>query len=100
MFDHAALPAFLLAALAALAVGRAAPLPALAEPDPWQGFVGYLEGLYAMHAEDRGLNEVLAGELPNAKGELRGGCGDEGTCDNPNGCGTGGCSSGTCTCHP
>ena len=41
---------------------------AFAEPDPWQGFVGYLEGLYAMHAEDRGLNDVLAGELPTAKG--------------------------------
>jgi AcrR family transcriptional regulator len=39
---------------------------ARAEPDPWQAFVGYLEGLYAMHAEDRGLNDVLAGQLPNA----------------------------------
>jgi AcrR family transcriptional regulator len=41
---------------------------AFAEPDPWQGFVGYLEGLYALHAEDRGLNDVLARELPNATG--------------------------------
>lgn len=46
---------------------------AFAEPDPWQGFVGYLEGLYAMHAEDRGLNDVLAGELPNAT-EVVGAC--------------------------
>jgi len=38
-------------------------------------------------------------ELPNARGELRGGCGGEGGCDNPTGCGTGGCGSGTCTCH-
>lgn len=41
---------------------------AMAEPDPWQGFVGYLEDLFALHAEDRGLNDVLARELPNAKG--------------------------------
>ena len=46
------------------------------------------------------LKCCLRYELPNAKGELRGGCGDEGTCGNPTGCGTGGCSSGTCTCHP
>ena len=45
------------------------------------------------------LKCCLRYELPNAKGELRGGCGDEGTCNNPSGCGTGGCGSGTCTCH-
>src|SRR6185295_18926129 len=32
---------------------------ALAEEDPWQGFTGYLEGLFALHAKDRGLNDVL-----------------------------------------
>jgi AcrR family transcriptional regulator len=41
---------------------------ALAEPDPWQAFAGYLEGLFAMHARDRGLNDVLARDLPNARG--------------------------------
>lgn len=41
---------------------------ALAEPDAWQAFVGYLEGLYAMHAQDRGLNEILARDAPNAAG--------------------------------
>jgi cell fate regulator YaaT (PSP1 superfamily) len=46
------------------------------------------------------LKCCLRYELPNAKGELRGGCGDEGTCNNPTGCGTGGCTSGTCNCHP
>jgi cell fate regulator YaaT (PSP1 superfamily) len=46
------------------------------------------------------LKCCLRYELPNAKGELRGGCGDEGTCNNPTGCGTGGCTSGTCSCHP
>jgi cell fate regulator YaaT (PSP1 superfamily) len=45
------------------------------------------------------LKCCLRYELPNAKGELRGGCGDEGTCNNPSGCGTGRCASGTCTCH-
>jgi cell fate regulator YaaT (PSP1 superfamily) len=45
------------------------------------------------------LKCCLRYELPNAKGELRGGCGDEGTCNNPSGCGTGGCGAGTCTCH-
>jgi cell fate regulator YaaT (PSP1 superfamily) len=44
------------------------------------------------------LKCCLRYELPNAKGKLRGGCGDEGTCNNPSGCGTGGCSSGACTC--
>jgi AcrR family transcriptional regulator len=32
---------------------------ALADPDPWQGFAGYLEGLFAIHAKDRGLSDVL-----------------------------------------
>lgn len=40
---------------------------ALADPDPWHGFVGYLEDLFALHAGDRGLNDVLARDLPNAK---------------------------------
>ncbi|SEQ63162.1 transcriptional regulator, TetR family [Lentzea xinjiangensis] len=39
---------------------------ALADPDPWRAFVGYLEDLYALQAADRGLNDVLARDLPNA----------------------------------
>jgi cell fate regulator YaaT (PSP1 superfamily) len=43
------------------------------------------------------LKCCLRYELPNAKGVLRGGCGDEGGCKNPTGCGTGGgCGSGGC----
>jgi cell fate regulator YaaT (PSP1 superfamily) len=42
------------------------------------------------------LKCCLRYELPNAKGVTHGGCGSEGGCDNPSGCGTGGC--GTCTC--
>jgi len=40
---------------------------ARAEPDPWLAFVGYLERLYALHARDRGLNDVLARQLPHVK---------------------------------
>jgi cell fate regulator YaaT (PSP1 superfamily) len=39
------------------------------------------------------LKCCLRYELPNAKGVRGGGCGDEGGCDNPTGCGTGGCGS-------
>ena len=43
------------------------------------------------------LKCCLRYELPNAKGVAHGGCGSEGGCDNPSGCGTGGC--GSCSCH-
>src|SRR6185503_18799851 len=44
------------------------------------------------------LKCCLRYELPNAKGVVNGGCGDEGDCGNPTGCGTGaGCGSG-CGC--
>ena len=44
------------------------------------------------------LKCCLRYELPNAKGVVHGGCGDEGDCGNPTGCGTGaGCGSG-CSC--
>ena len=39
------------------------------------------------------LKCCLRYELPNAKGVVHGGCGDEGGCDNPSGCGSGGCGS-------
>jgi cell fate regulator YaaT (PSP1 superfamily) len=49
------------------------------------------------------LKCCLRYELPNAKGEVHGGCGSEGGCDNPSGCGAGGgCGSGgcgSCGCH-
>jgi len=43
------------------------------------------------------LKCCLRYELPNAKGEVHAGCGHEGGCNNPSGCGTGGCGGGTCT---
>jgi cell fate regulator YaaT (PSP1 superfamily) len=42
------------------------------------------------------LKCCLRYELPNAKGVRGGGCGDEGGCSNPTGCGTGSCGSGGC----
>jgi len=39
------------------------------------------------------LKCCLRYELPNAKGVRGGGCGDEGGCSNPTGCGTGSCGS-------
>ena len=42
------------------------------------------------------LKCCLRYELPNAKGQVHGGCGSEGGCDNPTGCGAGTC--GSCTC--
>jgi len=44
------------------------------------------------------LKCCLRYELPNAKGQVHGGCGSEGGCDNPSGCGAGG-GCGTCKCH-
>jgi len=43
------------------------------------------------------LKCCLRYELPNAKGVVHGGCGSEGACDNPSGCGTGSC--GSCNCR-
>ena len=45
------------------------------------------------------LKCCLRYELPNAKGQVHGGCGSEGGCDNPSGCGSGGGSCGSCGCH-
>ena len=44
------------------------------------------------------LKCCLRYELPNAKGQVHGGCGSEGGCDNPTGCGSGGGHCGTCAC--
>ncbi len=42
------------------------------------------------------LKCCLRYELPNAKGQVHGGCGSEGGCENPSGCGSGVCGSGGC----
>jgi AcrR family transcriptional regulator len=36
----------------------------LADPDPWRGFVAFLEGLFALQARDRGINDALARHAP------------------------------------
>jgi AcrR family transcriptional regulator len=41
---------------------------ALAEPDPWVGFCGYVERVCAMQAEDRGFTDVLTMTFPTARG--------------------------------
>ncbi|RZS37791.1 TetR family transcriptional regulator [Herbihabitans rhizosphaerae] len=37
---------------------------AIADPDPWHGFVAFVEGLFALQAQDRGLNDALAQRFP------------------------------------
>ncbi|MFL0179183.1 TetR/AcrR family transcriptional regulator [Mycobacterium sp. SMC-15] len=39
---------------------------ALAEPDPWQGFAGYVQAVCAMQAADRGFADVLTMTFPTA----------------------------------
>jgi AcrR family transcriptional regulator len=43
---------------------------ALADADPWNGFVTFTEALFALHAEDRGLNDALAQRVPLSPGVL------------------------------
>ncbi|MCI2423399.1 TetR/AcrR family transcriptional regulator [Saccharopolyspora sp. K220] len=40
---------------------------ALADPDPWHGFTGYIEAICAMQAADRGFADVLTMTFPAAK---------------------------------
>lgn len=40
---------------------------ALADPDPWHGFTGYLYAICAMQAADRGFADVLTMSFPTAK---------------------------------
>ncbi|WP_067458861.1 TetR/AcrR family transcriptional regulator [Actinomadura macra] len=47
---------------------------AKAAPDPWDGFVAFIEGLFALQAEDRGLNEILVRRFPAAS-EVNNACG-------------------------
>lgn len=40
---------------------------ALADSDPWQGFVSYLTTACAMQAEDRGVNDLLTRSFPTSR---------------------------------
>ncbi|MFC7717852.1 TetR/AcrR family transcriptional regulator [Nonomuraea recticatena] len=46
---------------------------ALADPDPWNGFVGFLHALFALQAQDHGLNDALARRFP-VTGEANDAC--------------------------
>jgi AcrR family transcriptional regulator len=41
---------------------------ALADPDPWHGFCGYIERVCRMQADDRAFADVLTMTFPTAKG--------------------------------
>ncbi|MGP3963388.1 TetR/AcrR family transcriptional regulator [Nonomuraea sp. 3N208] len=45
----------------------AATAEALADPDPWHGFIGFIQAVCAMQAADRGFADVLAMTFPAAK---------------------------------
>ncbi|WP_371661851.1 TetR/AcrR family transcriptional regulator [Streptomyces sp. NBC_00280] len=45
----------------------AAAAEALADPDPWHGFTGYIHAVCAMQAADRGFADVLTMTFPAAK---------------------------------
>ncbi|PAZ11230.1 TetR family transcriptional regulator [Streptomyces sp. SA15] len=45
----------------------AAVTEALADPDPWHGFTGYIHAVCAMQAADRGFADVLTMTFPTAK---------------------------------
>jgi AcrR family transcriptional regulator len=40
---------------------------ALADPDPWKGFCGYIQRICQMQADDRGFADVLTMTFPTAK---------------------------------
>ncbi|WP_066370870.1 TetR/AcrR family transcriptional regulator [Herbidospora mongoliensis] len=40
---------------------------ALADPDPWRGFTGYVQAVCSMQAADRGFADVLTMAFPTAK---------------------------------
>ncbi|MFM1731220.1 hypothetical protein ABI214_00345 [Prescottella soli] len=71
-YDSTDLPSGLLMLIGADVIRRmdayaAAVAVALAGPDPWQGFVGYVEAVCAMQAADRGFADVLTMTFPTAK---------------------------------
>jgi AcrR family transcriptional regulator len=57
------------ALVAAILPGQLSPLDpiaerSLADPDPWNGFVVFLEGMFALQSRDRGLNDAVARNAP------------------------------------
>jgi AcrR family transcriptional regulator len=50
---------------------------ALADPDPWRGFAGFLDGLFVIQARDRSMNEAIA-RTPVGSVDVAGECGRAG----------------------
>jgi AcrR family transcriptional regulator len=50
---------------------------ALADPDPWRGFAGFLDGLFGIQARDRSMNEAIA-RTPVGAVDVAGECGRAG----------------------
>jgi AcrR family transcriptional regulator len=68
LYNHFADRAALVAAILPEQLSPLTPIAerAMADPDPWQGFVGFLEGLFALQARDRGINDAVARNPPGA----------------------------------
>ena len=50
---------------------------ALAEPDSWHGFTGFLDGMFVIQARDRSMNEAIA-RTPVGSVDVAGECGRAG----------------------
>lgn len=68
LYNHFADRAALIAAVMPERLSPLTPIAerALADPDPWHGFVTFLEGLFALQAGDRGINEAVVRNPPGA----------------------------------
>jgi AcrR family transcriptional regulator len=50
---------------------------ALADPDPWRGFTDFLDGMFAMQARDRAINDAIS-RTPVGSVDVAGECGRAG----------------------
>jgi AcrR family transcriptional regulator len=66
LYNHFADRAALVAAILPAQLSPLDPIAdeALADPDPWHGFVVFLEGLFTLQARDRGINDAVARNAP------------------------------------
>ncbi|WP_214405007.1 TetR/AcrR family transcriptional regulator [Pseudonocardia lacus] len=65
-YNHFADRAALVAAILPAQLSPLDPIAerAMADPDPWHGFVTFLEGLFSLQARDRGINDAVARNAP------------------------------------
>lgn len=66
LYNHFADRAALVTAILPEQLSPLTPLgeKALADPDPWRGFVTFLDGMFALQAQDRGINDAVARNAP------------------------------------